>query len=302
MAKRTIQTLSDQLSFSDGHGYCPTAIPEVMLFGAQHHEAACPLLYDRGLVFIFQGFKVGAVAGREFRTGGDRYLILCNTQAVRCETLATSEEPLLGLHVGFDVPELQRLLQVLRDERRRSPESLSVPERALVSARINEDIQRTVEDLIDTLHDVCASKALGPSCLTRLYFSVLSFEEGRVLEALALADSKLARISAAMRHMESHLDQKIPMEELAEIASMSLSAFHRTFREVTGETPLQYLKQLRLSTARNLIAFHGKPAYVAAQSVGYESANQFSREFKRYFGLPPSRVDELPYATLQGVE
>jgi AraC-like DNA-binding protein len=82
---------------------------------------------------------------------------------------------------------------------------------------------------------------------------------------------------------------------------MSLSAFHRTFREITGETPLQYLKQLRLSTARNLIAFHGKPAYVAAQSVGYESANQFSREFKRYFGLPPSRADELPYATLQGM-
>ena len=104
-----------------------------------------------------------------------------------------------------------------------------------------------------------------------------------------------------MRHMEAHLDQKISMEQLADIASMSLSAFHRTFREVTGETPLQYLKQLRLSTARNLIAFHGKPAYVAAQSVGYESANQFSRDFKRYFGLPPSRVDDLPYATLQGM-
>ncbi len=91
------------------------------------------------------------------------------------------------------------------------------------------------------------------------------------------------------------------MEQLADIANMSLSAFHRTFREVTDESPLQYLKQLRLSTARNLIAFHGKPAYVAAQSVGYESANQFSRDFKRYFGLPPSRADELPYATLQGI-
>ena len=301
MGKRTIQTLCDQIGFSNGHGYCPTAIPEVMLFRAEHHEAACPLLYDRGLVFILQGFKRGAVAGQEFRTGGDRYLILCNTQAVRCETLATSEEPLLGLYVGFDVLELQRLLQVLRDERRRTPQSGSVPERALVSARLNEDIQRAVDELIDTLHDICASKALGPSCLTRLYFSVLRSEEGRVLEALALADSKLARISAAMRHMEAHLDQKISMEELADVANMSLSAFHRTFREVTGETPLQYLKQLRLSTARNLIAFHGKPAYAAAQSVGYESANQFSREFKRYFGLPPSRVNELPYATLQGV-
>ena len=61
--------LSNQLGFSNGHGYCPTAIPEVVLFGAQRHEAVCPLLYDRGLVLIFQGFKVGAVAGRELRTG-----------------------------------------------------------------------------------------------------------------------------------------------------------------------------------------------------------------------------------------
>lgn len=301
MAKRTIQTLAEKLGFSNGHGNCPTAIPEVTLFMAQHQERACPLLYGRGLSFILQGFKVGIVAGEELRTGGDRYLILCNAHSVRCETIATSEEPLLGLQVGFDTLELQRLLQVLRDQRRRAPTGGSVPERAVVSAQLNEEIQRALDELIDTLHDDCASKALGPSCLTRLYFSVLKSEEGRVLEALALADSKLARISATMRHMETHLEQKISMEQLADMASMSLSAFHRSFRDVTGETPLQYLKQLRLSTARNLIAFHGKPAYVAAHSVGYESANQFSRDFKRYFGLPPSRVDELPYASLQGM-
>ena len=69
LAQRTIQTLCDQLVFSNGHGYCATAIPEVMLFRAEHHEAACPLLYERGLVFIFQGFKLGVVAGQEFRTG-----------------------------------------------------------------------------------------------------------------------------------------------------------------------------------------------------------------------------------------
>ena len=65
--------------------------------------------------------------------------------------------------------------------------------------------------------------------------------------------------------------------------------------------PAQYLKQLRLSTARNLLIFKGEPAYLTAHHVGYESANQFSREFKRYFGLPPSRIAELPYSALGGV-
>ena len=101
--------------------------------------------------------------------------------------------------------------------------------------------------------------------------------------------------------MERNLDTKIGMDDLADIANMSLSAFHRAFKEIAGESPLQYLKQLRLNTARNLIAYKGEPAYLAARHVGYESATQFSREFKRFFGLPPSRVAELPYSSLEGV-
>ena len=143
--------------------------------------------------------------------------------------------------------------------------------------------------------------ALGPANLTQLCFAVLRSDDGRVLELLASNDSKLARISATMRYMEQHLGSKIGMDDLAGVANMSLSAFHRAFKEVAGESPLQYLKQLRLNTARNLMAYKGEPAYLAARHVGYESANQFSREFKRYFGLPPSRVGELPYATLEGM-
>lgn len=297
----TIQTLFDRAGYSQGHGYRDTAIPEVKLFRAEHHEASCPLLYNRGLAFILQGYKLGEAAGQQIRTDSENYLILCNTRAINCETVATSDEPVLGLHIDINVLEVQRLLQVLHENPTRATRSERFANHSLVSAPISERVRKSLDELIDVLHEDSESQALGPSCLTRLYFSVLRSDEGEVLESLVSADSKLSRISNAIRYMETHLDRKVAMEDLASLASMSLSAFHRSFREVTGDTPLQYLKELRLNRARNMIAFGGKPANAAARSVGYESANQFSREFKRYFGVPPSRAKELPYSTLQGM-
>lgn len=301
MTGRSIHTLCEQLDFAAGHGYRATAMPEVTLFRASGHEAACPLRYESGLGFILQGYKLGFAAGIEFRTGGNRYLILSNHLAIRCETLATSAEPVLGIHVSINRLELQRLVNVLHDDPSWNRHSLPPIERAVVSAQLTDDIRSAVDTLVETLHDPYASRALGPANLIQLYYAVLRSDDGRVLESLACTDSKLARISATMRHMERHLDEKIEIDDLAGIANMSRSVFHRAFKEVAGQSPLQYLKQLRLSTARNLIAFKGEHAYLAARHVGYESANQFSREFKRYFGLPPSRVAELPYSALEGV-
>ncbi len=301
MSEISIESLCEHLGVQNGHGYRATEMPEVKLFRASGHEAACPLLYESGLGFILQGYKHGVAGGSEFRTGGDRYLILSNYLSILCETLATSTEPVLGVHVSIDHLELQRLSHVLHDDPSWKRSTDRPVERAVVSARMTDEIWSALHNLVEALHDPIATRALGPAHLTQLYYAVLRSEDGRTLELLANNDSKLARISAAMRHMERNLDTKIGMDDLADIANMSLSAFHRAFKEIAGESPLQYLKQLRLNTARNLIAYKGEPAYLAARHVGYESATQFSREFKRFFGLPPSRVAELPYSSLEGV-
>ncbi len=301
MSEKSIETLCQQLGFDHGHGYLATELPEVKLFRASAHEAACPLLYESGLGFILKGYKQGVAGGSEFRTGGDRYLILSNHLSILCETLATSTQPVLGIHVRIDRLELQRLAHVLHDDPSWKRTAAKPVERSVISARITNEIRNALNQLVETLHDPITTRALGPAYLTQLYYAVLRSDDGRTLELLASTDSKLARISAAMQYMERNLDAKIFMEELAEIANMSLSAFHRAFKEVAGESPLQYLKHLRLNVARNLIAYQGEPAYLAARHVGYESANQFSREFKRFFGLPPSRAAELPYSSLEGM-
>jgi AraC-like DNA-binding protein len=77
------------------------------------------------------------------------------------------------------------------------------------------------------------------------------------------------------------------VEDLADTAGMSASAFHQNFKAVTSTSPLQYLKTIRLHKARMLMVYEGMRAGIAAERVGYESSSQFSREFKRLFGSSP---------------
>ena len=89
---------------------------------------------------------------------------------------------------------------------------------------------------------------------------------------------------------------KIVIDDLAAMAGMSTSTFHRAFKEALSDSPLQYLKKIRLNQAKQLITTEGLAAGTAAYRVGYESPAQFSREFKRYFGLPPSQATNLAAA------
>ncbi|EHJ5315652.1 helix-turn-helix transcriptional regulator [Salmonella enterica subsp. enterica serovar Oranienburg] len=89
--------------------------------------------------------------------------------------------------------------------------------------------------------------------------------------------------------MEASYSDKLDVDQLAALASMSPSKFHKAFKQVTSESPVQYLKKIRLNKARYMMQ-GGTKAYIAAYRVGYESPSQFSREFKRYFGYNPADV------------
>ena len=90
--------------------------------------------------------------------------------------------------------------------------------------------------------------------------------------------------------MQNDFAAKLDVEQLAGKARMSASAFHRAFKEITSDSPMQYLKKIRLTKARDLMVQENLKAYIAADKVGYESSSQFSREFKRYFGQSPAEM------------
>ncbi|WP_312715250.1 AraC family transcriptional regulator, partial [Escherichia coli] len=111
---------------------------------------------------------------------------------------------------------------------------------------------------------------------------------GWMLREIATPETHLARIYKVINWIKTNYTQAIRVEDLAEMAALSVSAFHRHFRAITALSPVQYQKQIRLMHARLKLATSGENIMNVALSVGYQSHTQFSREYARQFGLPPS--------------
>lgn len=131
--------------------------------------------------------------------------------------------------------------------------------------------------------------ALSPVYEREILYRILQGPLGWMLRDIATPDAALARVSVAINWLRVNFEKSIMIEELAEMVSLSESAFYRQFKAVTALSPLQFQKRIRLITARaSLLAGEGNATSIAF-SVGYESPNQFSREYARFFGLPPSK-------------
>lgn len=129
----------------------------------------------------------------------------------------------------------------------------------------------------------------APMILRELHCLVLIGKYGGVLYSLYAKGSEKNQVVQAISFLKKHLTQPLNVEELAERVNMSVSSLYRHFKEITGSSPLQYQKQLRLQEAQRLMLMENERASSAALLVGYESVSQFNREYKRMFGDPPHR-------------
>jgi len=135
--------------------------------------------------------------------------------------------------------------------------------------------------------------------IREILYYVLTGPCGGALLALVSRQTHFSLISRVLKRIENKYTENLSVEQLAAEANMSVSAFHHNFKSVTSTSPLQYLKNYRLHKARMMIIHDGMKASAAAMRVGYESASQFSREFKRYFGVTPGE-DAARMRAMQG--
>jgi AraC-like DNA-binding protein len=149
--------------------------------------------------------------------------------------------------------------------------------------------------LLDSPRDI---PVLAPLAEREILFRLLRGDQTAKLREIALADSKLQQINRAIGWIKQNYREPFRIEDLASEARMSASALHSHFKSVTAMSPLQYQKQLRLQEARRLLLQGACDAATASHSVGYSSPSQFSREYRRLFGLPPqqdiARLKDLP--------
>lgn len=272
-------------------GRVESLIPGVRLFRLTQYCKVTPQMYQQGVVVIFQGNKVGHLNDYRFEYDTEHCLIVATPYPIACETFASEDAPLIGVDIEFDLATIQQLVELFEKQ-----ETLFAPDphgRGVAVSTMTAEVNDCMVRLLTAMQHPLDAKVLGPQLLREFFYLLLLGKQGYLLSQYCKQDSTLARVSKVINHVQAHYPQKLVIDELAQMAGMSTSAFHRTFKQVVTDPPLQYIKKIRLNKARTLIVQDGMPANVAANQVGYESAAQFSREFKRYFGLPPSKAAEI---------
>jgi transcriptional regulator GlxA family with amidase domain len=140
--------------------------------------------------------------------------------------------------------------------------------------------------LLDHPRDITV---LAPLIKREILWRLVTGEQGAVVRQLGLADSSLTHIARAVGWIRDNYARAFRVEDVAQLAGMSTSAFYRNFQAVTAMSPIQFQKQIRLQEARLLLAAYPNDVTGVGIRVGYDSASQFSREYRRQFGAPPSQ-------------
>lgn len=241
-----------------------------------------PLIYEPSLIFITQGQKIGYLGDRVIHYNPGHYLVQTLPLPFECETYATAQAPLLGLSVAIEPGELAELVRAMP--------AASLPEPVpMASVAMTPSMQEAVTRLAQTLHDPGEAAVMGKARVREVLYEALKDKQGPALRALVANSGHYSRVIDVLEKLHGHFDDSISVEDMASQANMSVSAFHKHFKEVTRCAPLQYLKRLRLIKARGLLAQNELNVSQTAMRVGYRSIHQFSRDYKSYFGITPNR-------------
>jgi AraC-like DNA-binding protein len=274
------------------HAPTGTSEPVEGVFLSRTTQPGVPRLSTTGTGFalITQGTKQLTLGEQIVDYGPGEYLVTSVDLPVLGRfTRATRDEPALGFGMTLTPRAIAELL-LSADPRSSFPSrgrGAAVPALAVgqASAELVDAVTRLVR-LLGRPHDL---PVLGPMVRREILWLLINSPQGETVRQLGLADSKLTHISHAVQWIRDHMAEPMRIDDLASRTGLSVSAFHRTFRAVTGSSPLQFQKQLRLQDARQLLATRSSSVGQVAFDVGYESVAQFNREYRRLFGNPPGR-------------
>ncbi len=275
-------------------GVHPTAIPSLVLVRFDSCSQPLPSVYEPSVCFVVQGRKRAILADEVYVYDPLHYLVVSLTLPVIGQIIdASSTRPYLCMRINIDRQTLAELLLQVGP----NPTAARAADRALYIARTEESLLDAIIRLMRLVDEPRDAAVLAPLILREIHYRVLLGELGQRLRELGRIDSQTQRIARAIELLRTRYAQALSIDELARVAHMSTSSLHHRFKEVTAMSPVQYQKNLRLHEARRLMLTEGLEAAAAAHRVCYESASQFSREYRRLFGAPPRREIETVRST-----
>ncbi|MGM3176123.1 AraC family transcriptional regulator [Dickeya lacustris] len=263
-----------------------TLIPALKLRRCSSTTDPKPCIYGLGLVLIVQGSKRITQGDEVFDYGAGQSLITTvDMPVVAYVTRASHTAPFLGMWLALDA---RLIAQVAAEMEFTTPLPISTA-RGISLVTLEPGLQDALTRLLRLLAEPSLIPLLAPLIQQEIVVRLLNGGHGASLRRLVAIGSPSQQIAKTITWIKQHYTENISMDGLAEKAHMSASTFRQHFRAVVGVSPLQYLKNLRLLDARQLMLNERLDAGTAATRVGYESASQFSREYSRLFGNPPNR-------------
>ncbi|HXS17957.1 MAG TPA: AraC family transcriptional regulator, partial [Polyangiaceae bacterium] len=238
-------------------------------------------LYEPVLCLILQGRKQVGVGEQNLSFGPGECLLVSHELPVRSQV---THAPYQALVFDVDVAAIRMLYHEVTVSTLDDTEA-----RAAETHRADPGLLDALYRYLQLADSPADAQVLGPLICKEIHYRLLTAPFGGMLRHLLVSDSHASAVARALGHIRGDLRAPIAIPELARRVGMSPSSFHKNFKAITSTTPLQYQKELRLLEARRLITTVGASVTTVAYEVGYESPSQFSREYVRKFGVPPSQ-------------
>jgi AraC-like DNA-binding protein len=264
-----------------------TAIDDVRICKVDQTAAPQSSMSGTVLAVIARGGKRLALGDRFYDYGAGQYLVASVDVPVTGHVMdGAPGMPALGFGMTLEPVVIAELLQA-------GPGDLPPPGTARPGIAVSDapdELLDAVVRLLRLLDRPRDRKALAPLYKREILWRLMTGEQGDIVRQLGLADSSLSHITRAVRWIRENYTRPFRVEEVAQLSGMSVSAFHRNFQAVTAMSPIQFQKHIRLQAARLLLTNRPNDITGVGLRVGYDSPSQFSREYRRQFGVPP-RVD-----------
>ncbi len=289
-----LDELTAAIARHGGDMWSDTAVPRLRLVTLDEPVAPLDMLYEPMICFIVQGAKSSVAGDRSWTCGrGEVFL----NSLVLPVTATFQEVPYRSAVLRLDGGTLAELLLELGPGPGPGPgpdgsDASGFPDpdpagrvTTPMTPELADAVTRWVR-LLDTPQDI---RALAGRIETEILYRLLGSDLGPTLRHFTLADSAAARVRTAARWIYARFSEPLGIDAIAAAAHMSPASLHRHFKAATGMSPLRFQKHLRLQEARRLLLAGDITAALVAERVGYVSATQFNREYRRAYGLPPGQ-------------
>lgn len=279
-----LDDLADAVTRHCGPWWTETAVPRQALVRLDGPVGPTDLVYEPMVCFVARGAKRSG-AGDQVRLAGPGTMLL---SSLELPVTATFEQvPYRSAVLRLDGRVLADLLLELDDPDRPGVEG--APAAGLVTAPMSPELADAVTRWVRLLDTPADIRPLAARVESEILYRLLGSPLGPVLRQHTLADSRPAQVRAAAAWLRAHYAEPVTVEEVAAAAHMSAATLHRHFRAATGMSPVQFQKRLRLQEARRLLLAGDVTVALVAETVGYGSATQFNREYRRAYGVPPGQ-------------